>query len=63
MVKFQKSICNDCHDLLMISPDINNNAVITVKGVDYGVSKSDAIRLLENSTLGFIENLFHKSYF
>ena len=47
----------------MISPDINNNAVITVKGVDYGVSKSDAIRLLENSTLGFIENLFHKSYF
>ena len=47
----------------MISPDINNNAVITVKGVDYSVSKSDAIRLLENSTLGFIENLFHKNYF
>ena len=46
----------------MISFDFNNIAVITVKGIDcccifYGISKSDAIHLLDNSVLydyGFI---------
>ena len=45
----------------MIRPDINNIAIITVKGVGCcvicGISKSDAIHLLENSVLndwGFI---------
>ena len=45
-----------------MSLDINNTAIITIKGADYrciiyGVSKSDAIHLLENSVLddrGFI---------
>ena len=60
--KFQKSVCSGCHDLLMMSPDINNIAIITVKGVDchciiYGINKSDIIHLLENVVLinlGFI---------
>ena len=39
-----------------MSPDINKSAVITVKGFDYrfityGISRSDAIHLLENSFL------------
>ena len=45
-----------------MSPDINNIDIITIKCVDYcciiyGVSKSDAIHLLENSVFnghGFI---------
>ena len=66
--KFQKSVCNGSHDLLMMSPDINSIAIITVKGVDcrciiYGVNKSDTIHLLENVVfinLEFIYNSFEK---
>ena len=54
--KFQDSICNGCHDLTMLSLNIRNTAVITVKNVDYhciihNISKSEAINLLENSVL------------
>ena len=54
--KFQNSVCNSCHDLTMLCLDISDIAIITVKGVDYGciihnISKSGAIRLLENSVL------------
>ena len=43
-------------DLLMISPEINNIAIITIKGADfrcisYGVSKYDATNFLENFVL------------
>ena len=45
----------------MTSPDINNIPISTIKGVDYrhinyGISKSDVIELLENSVFnsGFI---------
>ena len=33
--KFQDSICNGCHDLTMLSVNITNIAIITVKNVDY----------------------------
>ena len=33
--KFQDSACNDCHDLTMLSVNINNIAIIIVKNVDY----------------------------
>ena len=54
--KFGKSVFNDYHDLLMMTPYINNIAIIAVKGDSYlciihDVSKSDAIHLLENSML------------
>ena len=41
--KFQDSVCNGCHDLPMLSINISDVAVITVKNV----SKSDAINLLK----------------
>ena len=56
-------VCNGCHDLLMISPNIDNiAAIVAVNGVDYfciiyNVNKFDAVNLLENSVLddrGFI---------
>ena len=54
--KFQKLVCNDCHDLLMLRLNISDIAIITVKGIYYrciihGISKSDAIHLLENPML------------
>ena len=54
--KFQNYVCNSCHDLAMLSVDISNIAIITVKNVDYrciihNISKSEAINLLKNSVL------------
>ena len=54
--KFQKLVGNCWNYFLMISIPINNIANIIIKGADYrcmiyGVSKSDAIHLLENFPL------------
>ena len=51
--KFQKSVCNGCNDLLMLSLDISGITIFTVKGIDYyciisGISKSDPIYWLQN---------------
>ena len=60
--KFQKSLCNDCYNLLIIRLNISNISTITAKDIDsrciiYDVSKSDAINLLDIYVLddqGFI---------
>ena len=54
LIKFQESVCTGFHDLLTMSPDINNIAIIPVKGIDYyciiySVSKSDVIHLVKDS--------------
>ena len=54
--KFQDYVCNGCHDLTILSVNINNIAIITVKNVDYhciihNISKSEASNLLKNSVL------------
>ena len=54
--KFQDSICNGYHDLTMLSVNISDIAIITIKNVDYrciihNISKSEAINLLESSVL------------
>ena len=48
VLKFQPSVCNCCHDLLMMSMNLNNIAILNIHGVDYrfvinGISKSEAI--------------------
>ena len=54
--EFQDSKWNGCHDLTMLSVNISDIAIITVKNVDYrciihNISKSEAINLLKNSVL------------
>ena len=54
--KFQDYVCNGCHNLTMLCLNISDIAIITIKGVDqhcivYYITKSEAIRLLENSVL------------
>ena len=54
--KFQDSLCNGRHDLTMLSVNINDIAIITVKNIDYcckihNINKFEAISLLENSVL------------
>ena len=60
--KFQDSICNDCHDLTMLSVNISDIAIITIKNVDYhcifhNISKYEAINLLKDSVLEDVEHI------
>ena len=55
-LKFQDYVCNGCHDLTMLSVNISDIAIITVKNVDYHfiihkITKSEAVNLLKNSVL------------
>ena len=54
--KSQDSVCNGCHDLTVLSVNINDIAIITIENVDYrciirSISKSEVINLLESSVL------------
>ena len=54
--KFQKSVWNGCHSLLIVNPNINIIVVISITEADYcyiiyGVNKSDTIDLLINYVL------------
>ena len=54
--KYEKYVCNGCHDLSMMVYDLDNFMILNIKGVDYGcfvfmMSKNDAIKLLNNSAL------------
>ena len=54
--KFEDSVCNACHDLTILSVNISDIVIITVKDVDYrciihNIIKSEAINLLTNSML------------
>ena len=50
--KFQDSVCNGRHDLTMLSVNISDISVISIKNVDnrctiHNISKSEAINLLK----------------
>ena len=52
--KFQLSVRNCYHDVLMISMNLNNICILNICGVNVlciinGISKSEAINLLENA--------------
>ena len=51
--KFQPNACNGCHDLLMMSMNFRNIAILNIESVDYccsisGISKGEAINLMQN---------------
>ena len=49
LFKFQPYVCNRCHDLLILSMNLSNTAILNIKGSDYCcVSISEAIKLLQN---------------
>ena len=50
--KFQGSVCNSCHELTILSANISDIAIITVKNVNYrciihNISKSETFNLLK----------------
>ena len=54
--KFQPNVCNRCHDLLMMSMNRNNLAILNIEGSDYrciisSISKNEAINLMQKADL------------
>ena len=54
--RFQSNICNRCNDLLMMSMNLSNIAVLNIKGSDYGciisgISKTGAMNVIQNINL------------
>ena len=54
--KFQPNVCNGFHDVLMMSMDLNNIAILNIRGVDYrhvtnGIRKCEIVNLLQNADL------------
>ena len=54
--KFQPNVCNRCHDLLMMSMNLSDIAILNIKGSDYRciislISKSEVVNLLQNADL------------
>ena len=50
--KFQLDACNGCHDVLMISMNLSDIAILNIEGADYhciisGISNSEATNLLK----------------
>ena len=54
--KFQSYVCNVCHDLLIMSVNLSDIAILKIEFIDYcciisGISKSEAINLMLNIDL------------
>ena len=54
--KYEKYLCNGCHDLMQKAMSFNNVAIVYVKGSAYRIhfwymSKNDAISIMNNSNL------------
>ena len=54
--KFQPNVCNRCHDLLMMSINLSEIAILNIKCFDYHcivslISNNEAINLLQNADL------------
>ena len=54
--KFQPDVCNGCHDVLMISLNLCDIAILNINGADYcciisRISKSETINFMQNINL------------
>ena len=54
--KYEKYLCNGCHDLMQKAMSFNNIAVANIKGYAYRIhfwymSKDDAINIMNGSNL------------
>ena len=68
-IEFQDSVCNGCHDLMVLCLNISDIAIMAAKDVDYcriihDISKCDTIHLLENAVLddrGYTLNAYQQN--
>ena len=55
-IKFQRHVCNRFHDVLMMSINLNDIAILNINSADFcciinGISISDALNLLKKADL------------
>ena len=54
--KCEPNVCNGCHDTLMMANELENTAILNVKGIDYryilwNMTKIDVVNRLNNSKI------------
>ena len=54
--KFQPNVCNRCHDLILMSMNLSDIAILNIKNCNYRciislISKNEAINLIQNADL------------
>ena len=54
--KFERHVCNKCHNVLMTAYELKNIAILNVKGVGFrcillGITRDEAVNRLNNSLL------------
>ena len=54
--KFQLDVCNGCHDILVMSVNLADIAILNIQGADHfciisTINKSEAINLMQNIDL------------
>ena len=54
--KFQPNVCNRCHDLLMMSMNLSDIAILNIEVFDYrciisSISKYEAVKLMQKADL------------
>ena len=54
--KFERHVCDKCHDVLMTAYELKNILILNIKGVDFrcilwGISGDEAVNRLNNSVL------------
>ena len=61
--KFEPHVCNKCHDVLMTAYELKSIAILNIKGVDFrcilwGISRDEAVNMLNNSVLEYKDSRF-----
>ena len=65
--KYESQLCNGCHGLMQKVVSFHNTAILYVKGSAYRIhfwymSKDDAIKIMNNSSLILIKWVFYKLF-
>ena len=60
--EFQDSVCNGCNNLTMLSVNISNIAITTVKNVDYRSIIHNSISVAINSLKNYVYVCMYKKY-
>ena len=49
----QPNDCNECHDVLLMSINLNDISILNIQGVDYRciITESDALNSIQNADL------------
>ena len=63
--KFQPDVCNGCHDILIMSMNLSDIAILNIHSADHriisGIRKREAVNLLQNIDLNEKSGTLYKT--